>query len=122
VLGLGKLRVLYEGKEPITDLGIAGTGAAGPSRRAASASTTLFILTTSHVLSYPITSSSSKASATVLDDLGSGVGCSAVMRMAGGEKMVVARDEAIYVYGAEGREGCYAYEGESSPSSSRAMS
>jgi vacuolar protein sorting-associated protein 11 len=36
--------------------------------------------------------------------------------------MVVARDEAIYVYGAEGREGCYAYEGESSPSSSRAMS
>ncbi|ORY88576.1 hypothetical protein BCR35DRAFT_288786 [Leucosporidium creatinivorum] len=111
VLGLGKLRVLYEGKEPITDLGIAGMGAAGPSRRGGATATTLFILTTSHVLSYPITSSSSKASATVLDDLGSGVGCSAVMRMAGGEKMVVARDEAIYVYGAEGREGCYAYEG-----------
>ena len=26
--------------------------------------------------------------------------------------MVVARDEAIYVYGPEGRGACYAYEGE----------
>lgn len=112
-LALGKLRTLYQGKEPITQLGIT-VASSGTARRNGAGSTpisTLFILTTSHVLSYPLSASSSKASATVLDDLGAGFGCSAVMRMASGERMVVARSEAIYVYSPDGREGCYAYEG-----------
>ncbi|KAL8281285.1 hypothetical protein RQP46_006319 [Phenoliferia psychrophenolica] len=110
VLSLGKLRVLYEGKEPITGLGFRTTAASASGHR--STTTTLFILTTSHVLSYPISASSkSSATATVLDDLGSALGCCAVMETAEGARMVVARDEAVYVYGSDGREGCYAYEG-----------
>lgn len=109
VLGLGKLRVLHEGKEPITGLGFRTTSPANGHR---STATTLFILTTSHVLSYPISASSkSSSTATVLDDLGSALGCCAVMETAEGARMVVARDEAVYVYGSDGREGCYAYEG-----------
>jgi hypothetical protein len=108
---LGKLRTLHEGKDPITDLGFTLSSSSSRRNNGTTSTTTLFILTTSNVLAYPISSSSSKAIATVLDDLGASVGCSAVMRMAAGERMVVARDEAIYVYGAEGREGCYAYEG-----------
>lgn len=46
--------------------------------------------------------------ATVLDDVGAGLGCSAML--ANGE-MVLAKDEAIFVYGAEGRGQSYFYEG-----------
>lgn len=125
--GLGKLRVIYEGKEPITGLGFRNSKSNTSSSRSSSIpSTMLFILTTSHVLSYSISStsnntnkvgipssSSSSLKATIIDELGAGVGCSTIMESkGGGEKLIVARDEAIYVYGDEGREGCYAYEGE----------
>lgn len=138
--GMGKLRTLWEGnKEPVTNLGVTATSAgAGPTRVAASQ--TLFILTTSQILalSLPLpgdkASSSSKgnkgssasASASgqpaLLDEHGAAVGCAQVLHLGLGkgvgdvegetaERMVVAREEAIYVYGAEGREGCWAYEG-----------
>jgi hypothetical protein len=111
VQGVGKLRVLREGKDPITGLGLRSTGYSGGKDR-----TTLFILTTSHVLSCSLSTSlsmSGTAKPTVIDDLGAGVGCSTVLETKDGARMVIARDEAVYVYGGDGREGCYAYEGTS---------
>ncbi|GAA5870558.1 hypothetical protein JCM16303_001519 [Sporobolomyces ruberrimus] len=118
--GMGKLRVFWEGnKEPITNIGIA--------RASLNASPpTLFILTTSEILALPLPPShgshrSKNSTPTTLDDLGAAVGCAKVMRLGLGrgmgeegktaERMVVARVEAIYVYGSDGREGCWAYEG-----------
>lgn len=118
--GMGKLRTFSEGnKEPVTNVGITAASASSPIQ-------TLFILTTSQILALPLpTSSKQKAPTTpsVLDDHGAAVGCAKVMRLGVGkgvgqeegetaERMVVAREEAIYVYGSEGREGCWAYEGE----------
>lgn len=118
-LGLGKLRVLHEGKDPITGLEFKSSSSSSNSR-SNNSSSTLFILTTSNILSYPISSSttsnklgSSSIKATIIDELGANVGCSTIMEGTGNEssKLVVARDEAIYVYGNEGREGCFAFEG-----------
>lgn len=95
--------MLYEGKDPVTGLGFRET-------QGRKLSETLFILTTSHVLAYPL-SGAKGVVATVIDDLGAGVGCSAMVETREGARMVVAREEAVYVYGGEGREGCYAYEG-----------
>lgn len=112
--GMGKLRVFWEGnKEPVTNLGITvPTSAPTP---------TLFILTTSQILAMPLaTKSKAQTPPSVLDDHGAAVGCAKVMALGGGkgaadsdlaERMVVAREEAIYVYGTDGREGCWAYEG-----------
>ncbi|GAA6007958.1 hypothetical protein JCM11491_006556 [Sporobolomyces phaffii] len=118
--GMGKLRVFWEGnKEPITNVGIV-------SSPTSSTSPTLFILTTSEILAVALppshgSSRSKSAIPTTLDDLGAAVGCAKIMRLGVGrgvgdegetaERMVVARDEAIYVYGSDGREGCWAYEG-----------
>ncbi|KAM0787031.1 hypothetical protein ACM66B_006297 [Microbotryomycetes sp. NB124-2] len=110
VLGLGKLRTLHESKEPVTGLDIVGDQVQGGKRSPA----TLFIVTTSRVLSYPLSSSSSKATAVTLDTVGADVECCAAIRLPDGDKVIVARDEAIYVYSADGREGCYAYEGSKS--------
>lgn len=119
VLGLGKLRTLHEGKNPITGLGFRMTPpittSSSSSRHrsiATPSTTTLFILTTNQVLSIQLSGSSkSGGTATVIDDFGAGVDCSAIMEGSEGGRLVVARDEAIYVYGEDGREGCYAYEG-----------
>jgi len=118
--GMGKLRILSEGnKEPITNIGIADASSN-------SGTPTLFILTTSEILALPLPPSHGSSrhkttTPTVLDDLGAAVGCAKIMRLGLGrgigedgetaERMVVAREEAIYVYGSEGREGCWAYEG-----------
>ncbi|KPV76750.1 uncharacterized protein RHOBADRAFT_48072 [Rhodotorula graminis WP1] len=132
---MGKLRVLWEGnKEPVTNLGItADASAAGPSS-SSGAGQTLFVLTTSQILALSLdkasksklsageSSSASSSQPALLDELGAAVGCAKVLRLGLGkgvgefegetaERMVVARDEAIYVYGKEGREGCWAYEG-----------
>ncbi|GAA5861905.1 hypothetical protein JCM1840_006870 [Sporobolomyces johnsonii] len=116
--GMGKLRILWEGnKEPITNIAIAASSSTTPTP-------TLFILTTSQILAVPLPpshGSKNKTAPTVLDDLGAAVGCAKIMRLGIGrvvgeegetaERMVVAREEAIYVYGSDGREGCWAYEG-----------
>ncbi|GAA5840938.1 hypothetical protein JCM11251_007644 [Rhodosporidiobolus azoricus] len=122
--GMGKLRILWEGnKEPVTNVGVT---APPPSSASSAGLQTLFILTTSQILSLPLPSSTyphanrfKHATPTVLDEHGAPVGCAKVLRLSvpgeeeGGtqERMVVAREEAIYVYGGEGREGCWAYEG-----------
>lgn len=87
---------MNEGSDPVTGLGFSG-------------SNSLFILTTSNVLNCLLTHSGNKnGPVNVLDDLGGAVGCST---MFGEGLFVVVRDEAIYSYGKEGREGCWAFEG-----------
>jgi hypothetical protein len=68
---------------------------------------TLFIATTSRVLMY--NGRGNASSATVVDEVGTGLGCATMDSRA--KDMIVARDEAIYVCGTEGRGACYAYEG-----------
>lgn len=97
----------------------------------------LFIVTLSRVLRYIVAGKGAGGSPAVLDDVGGALGCAAVIppRAAmpaassgpanapglpltsapsspgAAGKMVIARDEAIYVIGQEGREACFAYEG-----------
>ncbi len=97
----------------------------------------LFIVTLSRVLRYIVAGKGAGGSPAVLDDVGSALGCAAVIpprpampTASAGQanaaglpstsapsspgaagKMVIARDEAIYVIGQEGREACFAYEG-----------
>ncbi|KAJ7225912.1 hypothetical protein GGX14DRAFT_422961 [Mycena pura] len=85
--------------EPITGLGFSG-------------SKSLFVVTTNRVLSYQVSGAGSGGKATVVDDVGCGLGC-AVMDWRGRD-VVVAREEAIYVCGVESRGACYAYEGHKS--------
>jgi vacuolar protein sorting-associated protein 11 len=89
--------------EPITGLGfrepfVDDAGAQHPLH--------LFVVTTNRVLSYP---ASGKGGADVVDEVGAGLGCAVMDRMA--REIVVAREEAIYLCGTEGRGNCYAYEG-----------
>ena len=149
VLGLGKFNVIHQTNEPITNLQFSFHHQSTSSSSTASTkkTTALFICTTSHIISFPISAMSSasiasltpntgsrskgteekakkKKSSTVIDDLGSGIGCSTFVQLEedgksaseGGGKLIVARDEAIYVYGEDGREGCLAFEGLSFPS------
>lgn len=97
------------------------------------ASVHLFIVTLSRILRYTVHGKGAGSAPTVVDDVGCALGCAAVVpsfsslatstnlpgdttgppsqgALAG--KMVVAREEAIYVVGAEGREACFAFEGE----------
>ncbi|WVQ73487.1 hypothetical protein IAR50_003059 [Cryptococcus sp. DSM 104548] len=100
---LPKARVVHQSHEPVTGLGFSEH----------SASTNLFIVTTNRVLCAPV---SGKGEARTIDELGCGLGC-AVMDWER-KDMVVARDEAIYLYSPEGRGASFAYEG---PKSSIAM-
>lgn len=112
---LPRARVLHESSEPITGLGFReppATASSGSSRvpenEKTSGQISLLIVTISRVL---VASASAKGGdARTIDEMGCGLGC-AVMDWDRRE-MIVARDEAIYVYGAEGRGACYAYEGE----------
>lgn len=45
-----------------------------------------------------------------MDEVGCALGCATMDWHA--KDMVVARDEAIYICGTEGRGACYAYEGD----------
>ncbi|KAJ6604245.1 hypothetical protein DFH09DRAFT_1122065 [Mycena vulgaris] len=96
-----KPRTVHESPtEPITGLGF-------------SESKSLFVVTTNRVLSYQVSGAGSgSGKATVVDDIGCGLGCAAMDWR--GHDVVVARDEAIYVCGVESRGACYAYEGHKS--------
>jgi hypothetical protein len=74
---------------------------------------TLFIVTTHQILTYATTSTGraltgTSAHATVMDDVGAALGCSAMLTTG---EIVLAKDEAIFVYGPEGRGQSYFYEG-----------
>lgn len=99
-----KPRSIHESPtEPITGLGFKE-----PDEE--NANIYLFIVTTNHVLSYQVTGRGSGNTPAVVDEVGSGLGC-ATMSWRDSE-MVVAKDEAVYICGTEGRGACYAYEGE----------
>lgn len=104
-VGLPKIRVAHTSTDPVTGLGFAQFPSDGPTR----ASTRLYIVTTAKVLALVVAGSSSSSSTpTVLDDIGGGLNCSTVDAHG---RLILARDEAIYAYGREGRENTVAYEG-----------
>ncbi|EIN07034.1 hypothetical protein PUNSTDRAFT_114539 [Punctularia strigosozonata HHB-11173 SS5] len=101
---LPKPRVIHESPtEPITGLGFRE-----PTED--NLNVHLLIVTTNRVLSYQASGRGSGGAAAVVDEIGAGLGCSTMDWHA--KDMVVARDEAIYLFGTEGRGQCYAYEGQ----------
>ncbi|KAF8958040.1 hypothetical protein BDZ97DRAFT_1906624 [Flammula alnicola] len=86
-LSLPKARTIHESPtEPITGLG--------------DNTHYLFIVTTNRVRAYKTSGRNSGGTSVVVDEIDSGLG----------RNVVVARDEAIYLCGIEGRGTCYAYE------------
>ncbi|KAG2041346.1 hypothetical protein BDR03DRAFT_1007183 [Suillus americanus] len=106
---LPKTRTIHESSpEPITGLGFrelpnfTNTDAKDNNLH-------LFIVTTNSVYLYHVSGKGSGGSSVLLDDIGCGLGCAVMDWRA--EKIVLARDEAVYAYGLQGREPPYAYEG-----------
>ncbi|KAG2053203.1 hypothetical protein BDR06DRAFT_956764 [Suillus hirtellus] len=105
---LPKTRIIHESSpESITGLGFREL----PSPTNADAKDNnlhLFIATTNTVHLYHVSGKGSGGSNVLLDDIGCGLGCAVMDWRA--EKIVLARDEAVYAYGLQGREPPYAYE------------
>lgn len=98
-----KLRTIQESPaEPITGLGFKEPSEDQPNLH-------LFVTTTNRVLSYQATGKGHGGSATVVDEVGCGLGCAAMDQKS--KEIIVARDEAIYLCGIDGRGSCLAYEG-----------
>ncbi|KAL8943914.1 MAG: hypothetical protein Q9211_000798 [Gyalolechia sp. 1 TL-2023] len=93
-----KQRTVFESEEPIT----------GVEFRDGS-TTTLYLATTGRILTLTITGRGQGQPAKNLEDNGCGVGCMTVDSDSG--DIVVARNDAIYFYGVNGRGPSYAYEG-----------
>jgi len=97
--------VLHENAtEPITALGFQETSDTEDQSYLA-----LFVVTTNHVLLYQ---ANGRNVGKVVDEVGCALGCATMDWHLG--DMFVARDEAIYVCGSEGRRDCYAHEGHKS--------
>lgn len=104
---LPKARTLLEAPtEPITGLGFREPGAAQAEE---APHLHLFVTTISRVLCFQVSGKGSGSGPRVVDEVGASLGC-AVMDWRVRD-IVVARDEAIYVYGTEGRGASLAYEG-----------
>lgn len=101
---LPKPRVIHESPtEPITGLGFREASDDSPH-------VYLFIVTINRTLIYLASAKGSgAATATVVDEVGCGLGCATMDWR--GKEMIVARDEAVYLIGTDGRGACYAYEG-----------
>ncbi|KAL4242531.1 E3 ubiquitin-protein ligase PEP5 [Abortiporus biennis] len=98
-----KPRVVHESaSEPITGLGFKEPGEDSPNIY-------LFIITTNHVLVYQASGRGSGGSPSTVDEIGCGLGCASMDWRA--NDIIVARDEAVYICGTDGRGACYAYEG-----------
>lgn len=105
---LPRARVLHESTEPITGLGFREPLMSSTVKAAEDTRVSLFVVTTNRVL---VASASAKGGdARAIDDMGCGLGCASMDWER--KKMIVARDEAVYVYNTENREACLAYEGE----------
>ena len=89
--------------EPVTALGFREPTDETPA-------TYLFIATTNRVLVYQASGRGSGGAASEVHEAGAALGCAVMDWKA--HDMVVARDEAIYICGAESRGSSYAYEGE----------
>lgn len=98
---LPKARIVRESPtEPVTGLGFKEPTEENPN-------VYLFIVTTNNVLSYQASGRGSTPA--VVDQVGAGLGCATLDWRS--KEMIVARDEAVYVVGTDGRGACYAYEG-----------
>lgn len=114
---LPRARVIHESAEPITGLGFreapsssTGTVSRVPENDKMSGQISVMIVTISRVL---VASASAKGGdARTIDEMGCGLGCATMDWDR--KEMIVARDDAVYLYGSEGRGACYAYEGKSS--------
>ncbi|KAK4574463.1 Vacuolar protein sorting-associated protein 11 [Recurvomyces mirabilis] len=93
-----KQRTVFESQEPITGLEF---------REAAS--TALYIATTSHIRSLPISGKAQGTPARTLDEHGCAVGCMTMDPQR--NEIIVARDDAIYTYDGRGKPVAHAYEG-----------
>ncbi|KAL8913895.1 MAG: hypothetical protein Q9171_001388 [Xanthocarpia ochracea] len=93
-----KQRTVFESEEPITGVEFRE----GPT-------TTLYLATTGRILTLTISGRGQGQPAKNLEDNGCGLGCMTVDSDSG--DIVVARDDAIYYYGVNGRGPSYAYEG-----------
>lgn len=93
-----KQRIVYESEEPIT----------GVELRVDERLTTLFISTVSRILKLTISGKGQGQPPKTVEDQGCGVGCMAVDKRDG--SIVVARDDAIYYYKADGRGPPKAYD------------
>jgi hypothetical protein len=89
--------------EPVTGLGFKEPTEENPN-------VYLFIVTTNNVLSYQASGRHSGGTPAVVDQVGAGLGCATLDWRS--KEMIVARDEAVYVVGTDGRGACYAYEGQ----------
>ena len=99
-----KSRTVHESPaEPVTGLGFREPTDETPA-------TYLFIATTNRVLVYQASGRGSGGAASEVHEAGTALGCAVMDWKA--HDMVVARDEAIYICGAESRGSSYAYEGE----------
>lgn len=101
-----KARVIHESPEPVTGLGFREPSY-GQRVSDDRIQPSLFIVTISRVLSASVSSRGGEP--TVLEDLGADLGCAAMD--AAKRELVVARDDAIYTYGPDGRAQTFAYEG-----------
>ncbi|KAF9476515.1 hypothetical protein BDN70DRAFT_839137 [Pholiota conissans] len=127
---LPKARTIHESPtEPITGLGFrepiedepsseapstngAPSGANATGSKSTHNAHYLFIATTNHVLAYQASGRNSGGAAVTVDEIGTGLGCATMDWR--GKNLAVARDEAIYLCGIDGRGACYAYEGHKS--------
>lgn len=124
-----KQRIIYESEEPITNLcfspavgpNVLQHSGFGPYRNqpAADGGDTLYVSTIGRIMTL-VAAGKSTGQPRVLEPQGCGPGCmtpaidfSSVEKGLSGEgsDIVVARDDAIYFYGPNGRGACYAYEG-----------
>ena len=96
-----KQRTVFESDEPIT----------GVEFRHGSRITTLYLATTGRILTLVIAGTGQGQPARVLEETGCNVGCMTIDPKSG--DVVVAREDAIYYYGVNGRGPCYGYEGRS---------
>lgn len=93
-----KQRTVFESEEPITGLEFRENGA-----------TALYITTTTKVLSLAIAGRGQGTPARTLDEHGCAFDCMTLDP--GSNEVVIARSDAIYVYGPKGKAASYAYEG-----------
>ncbi|KAJ1667144.1 Vacuolar protein sorting-associated protein 11 [Coemansia sp. RSA 1813] len=92
-----KQRTLHLAPEPVTNLHFV-TDESG-------LKITLFATTTAQTLVFD--TSSGKSDALILEERGCGIGCSLINEI---NELIVARDEAIYFYNADGRGPCFAFD------------
>ncbi|KAF8544496.1 hypothetical protein BDD12DRAFT_815447 [Trichophaea hybrida] len=118
-----KQRIIFESEEPITNLCFSPPGDVVKGHRNITGNDggdTLYVSTTARILTLSTVGKAAGQPAKVLESHGCGVGCMTPaldfssdergLLREGGD-IVVARDDALYFYGPNGRGACYSYDG-----------